>query len=221
LPWGAWDTIKGLDTIAMLKNVGINFIDTANRYGKGFSESMIGFAFRNGILPPDFSIVSKIPAGTSEEMHNLAHESIARIMAPVSGFLLHNPDMSKIKELDAACKWISDSNYSIRGISTEPSREAVRAIKCHGLDAIEFPYSKWDRRAEDEIFPFLDGNEFVIVNRVLGGPEIEKKMSIVEDGMRFIIENCAKIKVALIGTSNPQHLQQVAEIFNEGIVRNP
>ena len=221
VPWSVDDTLRTLKLMKNLQGNWIALIDTAYRYGKGMSERLIGFAKRVDIISIEFPVITKIPLGTYDEMVGFFNESLSRLTFVPNGVLLHNPDLSDSKAIDDGYKFLLHIKklHAVKyiGISTEPCIEAAQYISQYSLNCIEFPYSKQDRRAEESFFPYLPKNIFMIANRVLGGPArgTGKYISMVEENIRFVIENGKQIHVALIGTSNPTHLAEAVRIFNE------
>lgn len=215
-PWSGEEALNVLQMICSNKfSNWISFIDTAFRYGKGWSHRLIGFANENKMLSESIRIVTKVELGTPAEIRTKISYCEAQLKKTPYGILLHNPDLSKTSDMIRACDTLSMSKFFLKGISTEPSREALRYVQEEGLNCIQFPYSINDRRAEDEIFPFLNGNTTVMVNRVLGGPTRDKTMNQVDDAIRFIMRMRASIDVILVGMRNLNHLNEVSSIYYE------
>lgn len=212
-PWTDADTYSAMEIMRFCRcSNGIEFIDTAARYGNGLSERIIGVASREGILK-DVKLITKIRIGSVFDMELSLSESISRLGIP-DVVLLHNPDLSDSAALEKACSWLSRQSLEFSGISTEPDRSAVKALMTFGLNCIQFPYSVWDRRAESEIFPFIGGEVTTMANRILGGPEPVKDQDKVRAALKFINENHAKISVAVVGTTKLNHLKECVEALN-------
>ena len=207
-PWSLEDDEKAEACLKSLSSLGINYIDTAHRYGNGRSEDLIG----QSVKGEEIKIFTKIELGTTQEMKSKLDLSKQRL-GKINGLLLHNPDFSQTRLLHAASLWLTTLGFEYYGFSTEPAEDAKLYYDIYGLNAIEFPYSKWDRRAEDSIFPWAK-KHFKIINRIRGGPLLGgvPERGVIE-GLRFILENSNRIDLALIGTTNPEHLREVVEIL--------
>ena len=197
--WDHLDTVCIFDLMKKLKENGIEFIDTANRYGQGLSEKYIGSSRIDGFLKR-IKIITKIESC----------ETVLRMGIP-HGILIHNPSYERIAFISAWMKKIEFTSF--KGVSTEPDKSILHACQDFGLNVIQIPYSKWDRRAEDEIFPYLWDGCTIMINRVLGGPEIGKSNKKVEEALSFIKSSRAKIDIVIIGTTNIKHLIECKEIL--------
>ena len=214
-PWLVSNSISVLEILQNLKSIGVCVVDTAHRYGGGISEAMVGIARACGVLN-GVEIMTKIDASdVTSEMERAFQTSCVRLGGAPDSVLLHNPDLSKRFKISIAIDWLKSKNLKSIGISTEPSRDAIYIAKQYGLDVIQFPYSLWDRRAEDEIFPFIGDDMRTVANRVLGGPAKVKNMATVTEALDFLVKTRARIDVALIGTGNFYHLTKCVEAFNE------
>lgn len=222
VPWTEDDDERVMTCLESLDEFGIRMIDTAHRYGKGKSESLIGDFIRR-YPERDHCIVTKIPLGTIAEMEASLSESEMRL-GKIHCLLLHDPDLSKEWVLSDASDWLMNiletGTVEKVGFSTEPVREVRRYYKDFGLNAIQFPYSSTDRRAEDHIFPWIMEGIFSMTNRVLGGPIYDggiisvKSEDEVLNRIAFIKGNGAKINTVLIGTKNAGHLRQIAGMLS-------
>ena len=216
-PWAAEDTISVFDLMGDLEKLGIRFIDTAFRYGGGLSEKIIGLARSNGFLAKAL-IFTKLEVSPSIlEMEHAYELSCERLGGQPAGVFLHNPDLSISKSvfLAKACAWLKRKNLGFCGISTEPVREAVRIVEGEGMNCIQFPYSMFDRRAEEEILPYASKGILTMANRVLGGPTKElKSEDMIIGALRYVAESRARINVVLIGTAKRTHLEKVVEAWN-------
>ena len=215
-PWTEDDSYRARQCLASLKDLGIYWIDSAWRYGGGTAERIVGEAFsaETGKLP---YLIAKVEMGTVEEMDQRLHETRERVFPlGADAILLNDPDLSKPEELERACRWLTKQRIPWYGISTEPSDEARRACDLYDLTAIEFPASTWDWRAERIMAGWMRErrNLLRIANRTLGGPKRPKEPGDVERAMEYILENRDWIDVALVGTTNVEHLKQCAEVFN-------
>ena len=205
-PWSSEDSSSAIELIKSLPRLGVDFIDTANRYGFGESERVIGRAVEG--MNFHFDIVTKIELSSYSKMiedYNISRRRLGKI----DGLLFHNPDLSNTLLLNQGCGWLKSlKNLKWRGFSTEPTPDAKVYYDSYGLNAIEFPYSFYDRRAESDIFPWATGI-FKIANRCLGGPNQEGKTEeSLKKSLDFIMTRIDTVDVFLIGTTKKNNLIQ-------------
>ena len=215
-PWTEQDNELAIECLESLPELGISHIDTANRYGGGISEQTIGNVMRDTFSVYSCDVFTKVSLGTIGEMQSDYEESAQRL-GKINGLLLHNPDFSEDRKIRIACEWMKSLGLNHIGFSTEPTIEARMYYNIFKLNAIQFPYSFWDRRAETEIFPWAGALK--IANRVLGGPSQYGKADILQRGLNFIASRAREIDVFLIGTRNPEHLKECVDIFNQSAIQ--
>lgn len=219
-PWVPEDEDKALKTLLATQECKVRTIDTANRYGAGESERLVGKFL--SMLPEDkaneYFIITKIDMGPATQMYGRLKQSIERLGRKPAALLLHNPDFGRPDDVDAACEWLTEDvkrmGIGFVGISTEPYAGARYYYLRYRLNVIEFPYSISDRRAESEIFTWINRDQWVlkIANRVLGGPD----RKVIPDAgfcLDFIARSKGNIDVALVGTTNPSHIIQAATLM--------
>lgn len=222
-PFTIQDEVAALGCMGTLVSNNMTVIDTANRYGGGKSEKIVGDFLSRCDEKNKFFVITKIEMGKTKEMFERLSKSIQRLKRSPDCVLLHNPDFGNPHLLREAASWLSEevpSIYGIRfvGFSTEPTREARKWYDEFGFNFIQFPYSETDRRAETEIMPWIDGVNGVIrcANRVLGGPSKEKLTSAdVFRKINFLVSKRDTIDIALIGTTNKDHLTEVCEMAED------
>lgn len=222
-PWTEEDEIRAMKTLHALTYIpsGIVMIDTANRYGNGRSEEIIGrfLAGLPEIVRERFFIMTKISMDRSTlKMWERLKESEQRLGRKPNAVLLHNPDLGKHDDVDYACSWLTEDvrGMGVRfiGMSTEPERTVARYYRRHGLNVIEYPFSFADQRAHTEIFPWIQSGHWImnVVNRVMGGPDANSKPN-PYDCLQYVMAHRKYIDVVLVGTTNPSHVIECSEII--------
>ena len=210
-PWTDQDSKAAMDCLMALDGLGINWIDTARRYGGGKSEELIGLAIRSGCLK---QIITKIEVNSPEKMRKSLEESVAAIGKRPDVLLLHDPDLSSPDTPDVV-RWLLKQDATRHGFSSEPSDDLARWYDLYNLTAIEFPCSITDWRAERILAHWLNGRDPIlkVANRTLGGPE--KKDRDIKSAMDYVLSCRAWIDMALIGTTNMEHLIECVSIFGK------
>ena len=154
-------------------DAGINFIDTANSYGRGTSEDIVGDALRSNGQRDRIVLATKVWGRMDDDDPNAAGTSRRHIIEQCEGSLrrlqtghidlyqLHRPDTSAaldetLRALDdliraGKVRYIGTSNYSAWQIM-----DSLWASKELGLNRVisdQPPFHILDRRVERELLP--------------------------------------------------------------------
>lgn len=210
-PWTEVDQAHAEECLRALPTLGIEWVDTAHRYGGGLSEELIG-----RVCTSETKVITKVELGPRTEMEKQIELSRKRLGRTPDVILLHNADFRQKIAIREAISLLADSAL-VCGLSTEPVVEAIPFLEDDKVGAIEFPYSKWDKRAEDSLFRAIKFKKGVlsIANRVLGGPRLRHKLHpfLVYDALAFVHDKSEIIDLALIGTTNMGHLSECSQIM--------
>ncbi len=161
----AW--IKEKDVMVDILNYaldnGVNFIDTAEVYGKNMSESVIGEVLRDRGDRDDFVIATKVHPINLDYQNVLkaADASLKRLQTNVIDLYQvhhHNPyppASETMKALDELLKsekvrYVGVSNYSV-----SLTIEAMECLETGEIIANQLEYNILERSIESEILPFL------------------------------------------------------------------
>ncbi len=159
--WGLKDkeTIRKIVYTA-IEN-GINFIDTAEVYGDGFSEDMIGSIIKEMGIREDIVIATKVSPShlKFKDVIKSLEKSLERLKTSyVDLYQIHWPNMYiPVKETIRALEKLADEG-KIRfiGLSNFPSclaEEAVYAAKRHEIISNQVRYNLIQREIEASILP--------------------------------------------------------------------
>ena len=166
--YGEVDDEESIGTINHAIDVGINFIDTANVYGGGSNEELVGRAIRDRrdevVLATKFGIVSDengnmAANGRPEYVREQLEGSLARLgFDHVDLYYIHRVDQSTpIEEtIGAMAELVSEGKVRYLGISEAGEETIRRAHATHPVTAIQSEYSLWTRDPEQKIFPTLE-----------------------------------------------------------------
>lgn len=175
--YGPFDEVESIRTIKTAVDLGINLIDTADVYGRGLAEELIGKA-----LPTsnDVLVVTKIGRdwyyGNNRKnwdpqyLSFAAHNCLRRLRRPVVDIcLLHNPDLETIDRGEAfAAMEQMRKKGDVRhwGVSITTAEEGIAAASDPDIEVIQF----YGNIAEPELFhsllPFLDLSRFGVMVRM-------------------------------------------------------
>lgn len=156
------------DTIEAMKfafSNGVNYIDTAEMYGQGHSEEVIGKAL-SGFDREDIVIATKVnpPHFNHDDIIRSCEASIRRMNCGyIDLYQLHWPDhtvpvcetISAMEELidRGMVRYIGVSNYGVREL-----QEAMSCTKRNEIVSNQMRYNLIQRDVESELFPFMREN---------------------------------------------------------------
>ena len=154
--YGPADEAESTATIHRAIELGIFFLDTANVYGDGHNEQLVGRAIADRrdrvVLATKFGIVNGDPAGRAidgrpEYVQSCCEESLRRLGTDhIDLYYQHRVDPKvPIEELVAAGK------VRFLGLSEAGTDSLERAVAIHPITALQSEWSLWTRDLEDEV----------------------------------------------------------------------
>lgn len=155
--YGPTDEAQSLDALSAAFDAGINFFDTADLYGFGESERLIGKAFtgrrdrvviasKGGMLDPqgrqDFT-----PAHLATSLE----ESLKRLRTDyVDLYQLHGPGLDQVGALIGPMDALRrEGKARAIGISLRAPEDGRRALDLYPFDAVQVNFNLLDQRAVD------------------------------------------------------------------------
>lgn len=174
--WGEVSEKQALDAIAAARDCGVNLFDTADAYGVGRSEELVGKALGN--RPDDVYIATKVgnfgrrygdvfDFSTVASVMTSCHASLYRLKSDVIDLYqchIGNPEHPEIfvEAFEALKEQGKIRHYAI---STD-RLDALQAINAHGACAsCQINYSILNRNAERELFPYCLENNIGVLLR--------------------------------------------------------
>lgn len=176
--YGVSDDEQAVGTIQRALDVGMNMIDTADAYGNGHNELLVGRAIagmrQQAFVATKFGIVfdenesgTDLPTGWGFSLkingrpsyvRKALNSSLERLAVDVIDlWYAHYADpATPIEEtVGAMAEAVHAGNVRYLGLSNVTSEQVRRAHRVHPITAVQFEYSLWRREAEAELLPTL------------------------------------------------------------------
>ncbi|WP_428910623.1 aldo/keto reductase [Niallia sp. Krafla_26] len=166
----------GIDLVRAALNNGVNFIDTADIYGLGRSEELVGEVLKE-FKREDFVVATKGAQNFTnlddvktdnrpEYLRDAVEKSLKRLQLDyVDLYYLHFPDnetpfaesigeLARLKE-EGKIRAIGISNVSL---------DQLKEANAHGdISVLQSPYNMLDRSAEADLLPYCVGNNISFI----------------------------------------------------------
>lgn len=163
--YGSFDENESIATLHRAIELGVNFYDTADMYGWGANERLLGKAFKGKwndvILATKFAVMrgpngeflglngkpEYIKKACEQSLKNLGTDSIDL-------YFMHRQDPKvAIEEIVGGMSdLVKEGKVKCIGLSEVNAETLRRAHKVHPITALQTEYSLWSREPEDELF---------------------------------------------------------------------
>lgn len=175
--YGKVEDTQSVKTIQHAIDSGINFIDTADAYGNGHNEQLVGQAIKNRrdkvVLATKFGIVfdpeeTSTPVTTNwnvlpingkpEYVRKAIDGSLSRLGVDyVDLWYAHFPDPNTPIEdtVAAMAESVQAGKVKYLGLSNVTAEQLRRANAVHPITAVQFEYSLWSRDVETDLLPTI------------------------------------------------------------------
>ena len=164
--YGSTDDAESIATIHRALDLGINFIDTADMYGVGRNEELVGRALagrrENAVLATKFGNVRAPDGkflgvnGRPEYVLQSCEGSLKRLgVDHIDLYYQHRVDTEvPIEEtVGAMAQLVKQGKVRFLGLSEAAPATIRRAAAVHPIAALQSEYSLWTREPEAEILP--------------------------------------------------------------------
>jgi aryl-alcohol dehydrogenase-like predicted oxidoreductase len=167
--YGAADEAEAIATIHRALELGITFLDTADMYGHGANEQLVGQAIADRredvVLATKFGIVRdpENPArrgvnGRPEYVLSACDASLRRLgVDHIDLYYQHrvDPDVPIEETVGAMASLVEAGKVRFLGLSEAAPETVRRAHAVHPISALQTEYSLWSRDVEGEILDTL------------------------------------------------------------------
>jgi len=164
--YGPGDKRESIATIHRALDLGVTFLDTADVYGLGQNEELVGKAIRGRrqeiVLATKFGIVRDMNgnfvgvSGRPEYVRLACDASLRRLgIEQIDLYYQHrvDPDTPIEETVGAMAELVQAGRVRHLGLSEAAPATLRRASATHPIAALQTEYSLWSREPEDEIFP--------------------------------------------------------------------
>ena len=167
--YGSADDAESIQTINRAIDEGINFIDTADMYGYGKNEELVGKAIakrRDDVfIATKFGMVrSADPTargvnGRPEYVRQACENSLRRLgIDTIDLYYQHrvDPDTPIEETVGAMSELVKEGKIRYIGLSEAAPDIIRRAHIVHSISALQTEYSLWSRDPEDDVLPLCN-----------------------------------------------------------------
>jgi aryl-alcohol dehydrogenase-like predicted oxidoreductase len=166
--YGKRDETEAIATIRHALDLGVTLLDTADMYGQGHNEELVGKAIADRreqvILATKFGILRGENAGfrgvngKPEYVHQACDASLRRLgIDTIDLYYLHrvDPEVPIEDTVGAMAELVQQGKVRYLGLSEVAPDTLRRAHAVHPISALQTEYSLWSRDPEDEILPTI------------------------------------------------------------------
>ena len=163
--YGEADPAESERTLHRALDIGVTFLDTANAYGLGHNEELIGRVLkeRRGEieLATKFGIFmdengKRTINGRPDQVAERCDESLARLQTDVIDlYYLHrlDPDVPIEETVGAMATLVAEGKVRYLGLSEVSAATLRKAHAVHPITAVQSEYSLWTRDPEAHVLP--------------------------------------------------------------------
>jgi aryl-alcohol dehydrogenase-like predicted oxidoreductase len=170
------ESLSAIDTALEL---GVNFIDTSDAYGSGYSESLLGKALKG--RREKIIVATKggnVMTGPNRGKRNFApeyidgvlHESLKRLQTDwIDLYQLHNPTVDVIENgeiWEVLERRKQEGKIRHYGVSINTMEEGIAAVKTGRSDTVQVEYNLLTQEPAEKIFPLAQAANVAIIARV-------------------------------------------------------
>ena len=167
--YGTTDDDEAIATIHRALELGVTLLDTADMYGYGDNEQLVGRAIADRrsdvVLATKFGVVrdredstNRGISGRPDYVHSACDASLRRLgVEHIDLYYQHrvDPDVPIEETVGAMAELVQEGKVRFLGLSEASAQTISRAHEVHPISALQSEYSLWSRDPEDEVLPTL------------------------------------------------------------------
>lgn len=188
--YGSTDDKTSLRAVQRAVELGCNFFDTADVYGHGHSEELLGKALEG--VRSEVYIATKVGGDfysgqtrmnfSPEYIEFACEQSLKRLRTDyIDLYQLHNPTLELIREgkiFDVMDRLKEKGKIRYYGVSIHDPQEGIEAIATEKPDTIQVVYNIFNQQAAKELFPLaLEKNVGIVAREPLANGFLTGKYS--------------------------------------------
>jgi aryl-alcohol dehydrogenase-like predicted oxidoreductase len=162
--YGDADEAESIATIHRALDVGVTFLDTADVYGDGLNELLVGRAIADRrdevVLATKFALIrddgSMRTNGSPDYVHAACDASLLRLGTDhIDLYYQHrvDPHVPIEETVGAMAQLVQAGKVRFLGLSEASSRTLERAMAVHPISALQSEWSLWTRDLEESVVP--------------------------------------------------------------------
>jgi aryl-alcohol dehydrogenase-like predicted oxidoreductase len=179
---GHFGPMKDEESLAAIDaaiELGVNFIDTSDAYGAGYSETLLGNALKGRrdkvtLATKGGNVMVGPNKGkrifTPEYIDDVLHGSLKRLQTDwIDLYQLHNPDLEVIERgevWEVLEKRKKEAKIRHYGVSINTMAEGIAAAKGGRAETIQVEYSLLQQEPAEEIFPLAQAANVGVIARL-------------------------------------------------------
>ena len=177
--FGPTSDSDSLASIDAALDLGVNFIDTSDAYGAGYSETLLGKALKGRrdkvILATKGGNIMVGPNRgkrdfSSAYINRVMDESLKRLQTDsVDLYQLHNPTVDVIEQgevWELLEKRKKEGKIRHLGVSINKTEEGIAAVKGGRSDVVQVEYNIFAQEPAEEVFPLAQKANIGVIARV-------------------------------------------------------
>jgi aryl-alcohol dehydrogenase-like predicted oxidoreductase len=167
--YGTADDDEAIATIHRALELGVTLLDTADMYGYGDNEQLVGRAVADRrsdvVLATKFGMVRDREdptvrgiSGRPDYVHSACDASLRRLgIEHIDLYYQHrvDPEVPIEETVGAMSELVEAGKVRFLGLSEASAQTVSRAHRVHPISALQSEYSLWSRDPEDEVLPTL------------------------------------------------------------------
>ncbi len=163
--YGSFNETESVNTLHKAIDLGVNFFDTADMYGSGANERLLGKAFKGRwndiVLATKFAVMRGDNGeflglnGKPEYIRSACEQSLQRLGTDVIDlYYMHRQDPKVAIEdiVGTMAELVKEGKVKYIGLSEVDPETLRRAHAVHPITALQTEYSLWSREPEQELF---------------------------------------------------------------------